>query len=295
MREQRMSEMLTKMNVAGLIKSWKLKTIFLLLVFTPFVAMPTEAVASCDTESSNNLSSTTPDSLSSGGSCSGYISTSTDVDWYYIYVGSSGTISLSLTVPSTKDYDLELYGPSYTWIDGSYYGTPNESIIYTTTTTGYYFVRIYGYSGSNSPASTYTLSYSFTSSGSPPTVSTNAASSVTYNSATLNGTVNPNGLSTSVWFNWGTTTSYGNASGVADAGSGTTTTSWQSTLSGASSCTTYNFRFVASNSAGTTYGSNATYRFCLYKQWCCIYQHHISNPDPLLLGFRLWIFTDAVQ
>ena len=254
-----MSEMLTKMNVAGLIKSWKLKTIFLLLVFTPFVAMPTEAVASCDTESSNNLSSTTPDSLSSGGSCSGYISTSTDVDWYYIYVGSSGTISLSLTVPSTKDYDLELYGPSYTWIDGSYYGTPNESIIYTTTTTGYYFVRIYGYSGSNSPASTYTLSYSFTSSGSPPTVSTNAASSVTYNSATLNGTVNPNGLSTSVWFNWGTTTSYGNASGVADAGSGTTTTSWQSTLSGASSCTTYNFRFVASNSAGTTYGSNQTF------------------------------------
>ncbi len=45
----------------------------------------------------------------------------------------------------------------------------------------------------------------------PPIVATGSATLVTSSSATLNGTVNPNGLSTINIFQWGRTTSYGNA------------------------------------------------------------------------------------
>ena len=40
-------------------------------------------------------------------------------------------------------------------------------------------------------------------------VTTNAATNITSSSATLNGTVNPNGLTTAVHFEYGTTTNYG--------------------------------------------------------------------------------------
>ena len=43
----------------------------------------------------------------------------------------------------------------------------------------------------------------------PPRVTTNAATNVTSSAATLNGTVNPNGQTTSVHFEYGTTTGYG--------------------------------------------------------------------------------------
>src|SRR5262249_52150270 len=48
----------------------------------------------------------------------------------------------------------------------------------------------------------------------PPVVATNPATNVGNFSATLNGTVNPNGLTTAVHFDYGTTTSYGSSSAI---------------------------------------------------------------------------------
>ena len=45
----------------------------------------------------------------------------------------------------------------------------------------------------------------------PPTVVTKVATNIKLNTATLNGTVNPNLLSTTVTFEWGTTTNYGHS------------------------------------------------------------------------------------
>ena len=42
-----------------------------------------------------------------------------------------------------------------------------------------------------------------------PSATTQAASSITTSSATLNSYVNPNGLSTTIYFQYGLTTSYG--------------------------------------------------------------------------------------
>ena len=92
------------------------------------------------------------------------------------------------------------------------------------------------------------------SSGSAPTVFTNSATNISQNSATLNGSVNPNNSSTNAWFEYGTTSSLGSTTGSQSIGSGNSSVSYSYSLGGLSSNTTYYFRAVASNSYGTTYG-----------------------------------------
>lgn len=87
-----------------------------------------------------------------------------------------------------------------------------------------------------------------------PMTITTAATSISTSGGTINGTVNPNGQSTSVWFEWGTTTSLGHSTGKGTA-TGTTASSWYFALSGLTSNTTYYFRIVAQSDAGTSYGS----------------------------------------
>jgi hypothetical protein len=91
-----------------------------------------------------------------------------------------------------------------------------------------------------------------------PTVTTGAASNVAGSSATLNGTVNPKGCSTTVRFQYGTTTSYGSTTGN-QTKTGNTTQNVAPNISGLTASTTYHFRIVATNSAGTRYGSDRTF------------------------------------
>ena len=95
--------------------------------------------------------------------------------------------------------------------------------------------------------------------GAIPTVTTLAASTVTSNSATLNATVNPNGLATTAQFEWGIDASYGNTTTPHSLGSGTLSTSPSSTLTGLTPGTTYYFRIDATNSAGLATGNNRTF------------------------------------
>lgn len=92
-----------------------------------------------------------------------------------------------------------------------------------------------------------------------PTVTTLAATNITSSAATLNGSVNPNGSSTNYYFQWGTTTSYGNTTSTASAGSGLSVINVNANIAGLVSGTTYHFRLVAQNSAGTTYGNDMTF------------------------------------
>src|SRR5205814_10506520 len=94
---------------------------------------------------------------------------------------------------------------------------------------------------------------SFTTMRVPTIVTTNAATSVTSSSATLNGMVNPNGLSTNVHFEYGTTTGYGSSTTGQDF-SGSTTQPVTETITGLSPDTTYHFRLVGTNNDGTSFG-----------------------------------------
>jgi len=94
-----------------------------------------------------------------------------------------------------------------------------------------------------------------------PFVETIGASNGTPN--ILSGIANPEGTNTFVWFEWGATTNYGNATAAQSVGSGTSNTNFSQALTGISGGLTYQFRAVASNNLGVAYGTNqtvATYR-----------------------------------
>jgi hypothetical protein len=90
----------------------------------------------------------------------------------------------------------------------------------------------------------------------PPEVSTGAASEVQSTQAKLNGTVNPKGTNTHYYFQYGTTTSYGSSTPEGDAGSGLSSVPESASITGLEPGTTYYYRFVASSSAGTSYGAD---------------------------------------
>jgi hypothetical protein len=93
-----------------------------------------------------------------------------------------------------------------------------------------------------------------------PSVATTTTSGLSATSVTLNGVVNPNGLNTTVTFEFGTTTSYGNSvTATQSPVSGTSDVAVSATVTGLSVATTYHFRVVASNSAGTNNGADQTF------------------------------------
>jgi hypothetical protein len=92
----------------------------------------------------------------------------------------------------------------------------------------------------------------------PPVVTTNPATFITSYSATLNGSLDPHGFTTTVYFQYGTTTSYGLTT-TPQTKAGNTYQAVSANISGLTASTTYHFRVVATNSAGTTYGSDRTF------------------------------------
>lgn len=94
-----------------------------------------------------------------------------------------------------------------------------------------------------------------------PTVTTLNATTISPDGATLNGSVNANGLSTTIVFEYGETTSYGQTITAAPSPvSGTTNTNVSAQLQNIlSSSTTYNYRIVATNEGGTSYGENIAF------------------------------------
>ncbi|MBI1804777.1 MAG: T9SS type A sorting domain-containing protein [Ignavibacteria bacterium] len=113
-----------------------------------------------------------------------------------------------------------------------------------------YYYRVVG---QNSAGTQKDGILSFTTSAVLPTVTTTAATSVTSTAATLNGTVNPNGAATNAWFEWGTSSTLATYTSTTSQsiGSGTSTVSVSSGLTGLSANTTYYYRVVGQNGAGT--------------------------------------------
>ncbi|HEV3319460.1 MAG TPA: fibronectin type III domain-containing protein [Solirubrobacteraceae bacterium] len=87
---------------------------------------------------------------------------------------------------------------------------------------------------------------------SAPGVSTGGASSITFSSAILSGSVNPNGQITNYVFQYGTTSGYGGQTPLAPAGNGTISIRLTQGVAGLQPGTTYHYRIVAVNSAGVT-------------------------------------------
>lgn len=116
-------------------------------------------------------------------------------------------------------------------------------------------------SNNNGQAVNSNYSSSLGQSGAPlaPSVATNGPVSVTATSAVINGSVNPNNVYTSFWFEFGTSPSLGQKTSVQPAGVGNI---WQlvtGDLSGLITGATYYYRVAAQNSQGTNWGEIKTF------------------------------------
>ena len=93
----------------------------------------------------------------------------------------------------------------------------------------------------------------------PPAVITLTATAIKATIATLNGNINPGGLSTTYYFEYGLTTDYGNTTDVLSAGSGSEEVAVNANLTDLIAEFTYHYQLVATNSAGTTEGLDQTF------------------------------------
>ncbi|MTI49670.1 M4 family metallopeptidase [Sporosalibacterium faouarense] len=110
-----------------------------------------------DTFEPNDSFSQAYGSLASGNVYESYIYTSSDDDYYYVNMSSTGNLSISLTnLPG--DYDLYLYNASGTRLARSWNGgTTSESISYNITSPGNYYIIVTGYNGAHSTSTPYKL------------------------------------------------------------------------------------------------------------------------------------------
>ena len=121
-----------------------------------------------------------------------------------------------------------------------------------------YHVRVVA---TNAAGVTRGLDRTFTTqaAGRAPGVSSASARDVKQNSATLRASLDPRSLTTSYYFEWGTTTKYGQRTPQGSAeGSGSRMIS--APISGLSPYTTYHYRLVATNAVGTTRGGDRSFR-----------------------------------
>jgi hypothetical protein len=142
--------------------------------------------------------------------------------------------------------------------------------------------------GDGTTIKTYTLTA--TRQG-PPSVTTLAASSVTFDGATLQGTVKPNGLPTTVHFEYGPTTAYGTSTANKNVGSGTSAVPVQAAISDLIPNTTYHFRAVATNSSGTVSGSDKTFKTLDYAVVGTWAERTVVRNFPTTVGNKVGIGT----
>jgi len=91
-----------------------------------------------------------------------------------------------------------------------------------------------------------------------PTATTGDAKDIQQSSASLIATVDPNGATTTVRFEYGTSTSYGLTSPERSV-EGSDPVTLDIPVSGLTNSTTYHYRVVAINSAGTARGADRTF------------------------------------
>jgi hypothetical protein len=186
-----------------------------------------------------------------------------------IYYGNlSGTSYVNIDqglfnlIPGSN-YSYQIVAGSITSSIGNF-STP-DSNSYSTGNGNYNYSNNNGYNGNyynNGQTPNYNYSsYNYpngsaTAAGAPlaPYVTTGGYSAITSDSAVINGTVNPNNVYTSFWFELGTSPSLGQKTSVEPAGVGNTGQLVTANLAKLTPGATYYYRLAAQNSQGTNWG-----------------------------------------
>lgn len=206
----------------------------------------------------------------------GFIGATSDTDLHRITTNQtvltvnaeSFKIAGSSTYGSNLGIKLELLSGSGALVAASTLIGQSTATLTSNISPGTYYVRVSG-SGNGSPlASAPTGFTSYASMGAyklwgsagttnnsfTPVLGNGSSSSTTTNSTRLSATVNPNGLATTFYFQYGNSPSLGAVTANQSAGSGTAPLTMTATLTGLLPNSTYYYRAVASNSAGTIFG-----------------------------------------
>ncbi|HEY4349056.1 MAG TPA: hypothetical protein VGM80_15890, partial [Gaiellaceae bacterium] len=142
-------------------------------------------------------------------------------------------------------------------------GTGNVAFNYTFTDLAPATTYQYRVVGTSTAGTTLGANSTFTTTGAPPAggpaLTVNPASSVTSTGATLSGSVNANGQTTTYYFEYGKTTSYGTKTTALGAGNGTVPVEVSAAISGLTAGQAYHFRLTATSSAGTSHSADATF------------------------------------
>lgn len=174
----------------------------------------------------------------------------------------NGTVNANIqSTTASFEYGLTTaYGSVIAAVPGTVTGNTVTPV--TATPTGLLPGATYHYraKGVNSIGTTNGLDMSFTTAPILPALVTTAATSVTSTGATLNGTVDAGGASTTVTFEYGLTTSYGTiVPGVPATVTGNGPTPVSATIGGLSVSTTYHYRVIGVNSVGPVNGPDMTF------------------------------------
>jgi hypothetical protein len=113
-----------------------------------------------------------------------------------------------------------------------------------------------------------------------PVVVTGRATAVTQTTATLTGTVDPKGPTTSYFFQYGTSTAYGTQTPAGSAGPGSETVAVSAAIGPLAPNTTYHYRLVASSANGTTHGPDASFKTGTVPGLLTL----AALPDPITFG-----------
>ena len=121
-----------------------------------------------------------------------------------------------------------------------------------------YYYRVRAFNGNGTSGNSNVVHVTTLSPTGRPAVMTNPATLIMSHSARLNGAVDPHGLSTTVYFQYGRTIGYGSRT-PNQIKTGNNYQNVSANISGLTAHTTYHFRIVATNTAGTRYGGDRTF------------------------------------
>jgi hypothetical protein len=165
----------------------------------------------------------------------------------------SGATGYQLDVSTSSSFNT--YVPGYHNLNVG--NATSRTVTGLNASTKYYY-RVRVYNGNGTSGNSNVITVTTLSPTGFPVVITNPATNVTNSSARLNGSVNPHGLSTTVYFQYGRTTSYGSRTSN-QTKTGNNYQNVSANISGLSAHTTYHFRIMGTNAVGTRYGSDRTF------------------------------------